>query len=113
MKEPYAPSPEQPSFPEDTMPRDLKRHVVGIESYRGWGPYIGPIFYKAQVGEIVYDQDGNAYEQCHRHKQGVYNHNCRLCRVKYDRIVRGHDYEQLWYRSRAWFYKRAGLDIPN
>ncbi len=100
----FGPSPEQPSFPEDTLPRDLKRDVVGVESYRGWGPHLGPLFYKANPeANFFTDQDGVVQEVYHHHSMKVYNPACYRCRIKYDRTVRSHDYEQLWYRSRVWF----------
>lgn len=108
-RKPFQPSPEQPSFPEDVLPFDRRVDVVGIESYKGWGPHIGPKFYKAYK-----EGDHHGHEWHHGwHKPGKYDHKCARCRMEFDRVVRGHDYEQLWYRARCWFLKRAGEDIPN
>lgn len=106
----YKPAAEQPSFAEDMMPFDRRIDVVGVESYKGWGLHVGPKFYKAYREEDYHPTEVMRHGL---HPEGKYVHTCARCRMQYDRSVRGHDYEQLWYRSRCWFQKRAGLDIPN
>lgn len=97
----YEPSAEQASFPEDVIPFDRKRNVVGIETYKGWGPHEGPKLYRAYR-----EQDRHPTERIDhnwRHPEGKYDHNCMRCRMERDRVVRSHDYEQLWFRARYWF----------
>ncbi len=83
------PNAEQPSFPEDVAPRDFgRRDVVGVVSFRGWGPHRGPVVLAADL----LDEWGRLVAPA-----GTY---------------RSYDYEQLWYRARRWFAKRAGGECP-
>lgn len=101
----FRPAAEQSSWPEDVLPFDRRQDVVGLESYKGWGPHEGPKFYKAYREEDAPHPD-HVVRHSWRHPEGKYDHECARCRMEFDRVVRGHDYEQLWYRARYWFKER-------